>query len=49
MLTWGAVERQLRRQPLPVRVWASADRLKRPAAVIVVAAVMAVGVVWARG
>jgi len=49
VLSWTTIEQQLRRQPLPINMWARASMLKRPLAVLILSLGMAVGVVWARG
>jgi hypothetical protein len=49
ILTREAVNHQLRRQPLPINLWATAPQLVKPASVIFLASVMAFGVVFFRG
>jgi hypothetical protein len=49
VLTYATVIEQLRRQPLPVKVWAKAGALVRPAIVAVLSTAMSIGVVWLRG
>jgi hypothetical protein len=48
VLSWKAIEAQLRQQPLPVRMWERVGFLVRPAAAVALSAVLAVGVVATR-
>lgn len=49
VLSHEAMVRQLRTQPLQVDIWARLPSLLRPAAIVMLAGVMAFGVVWTRG
>ena len=48
ILANSAMEEQLRKQPFPVNMWASLPSLRRPAAVVLLSLVAAVGVAWTR-
>jgi hypothetical protein len=48
-LTWSAQEKQLRKAPLEVKIFARLPALKRPLYTVAISAVVAVGVVWTRG
>ena len=48
ILANAAMQEQLRKQPFPVNMWASLPSLVRPAAVVALSLVAAVGVAWTR-
>jgi hypothetical protein len=48
-LTWSAQERQLRKAPIEVKIFAKLPALKRPLWTVMISGALAVGVVWTRG
>jgi hypothetical protein len=48
-LTWSAQEKQLRKAPIEVKIFARLPALRRPLWTVLISGALAVGVVWTRG